>query len=118
MHFLFSEELASVSNGDKYGYINKQGEIVIPYQWFGAGGFSEGLAHVSVSFMKMGYINTEGEMIVPARWSFACSHKDGVAFVADMMTWESGYIDRTGRFFNPDHPFDSRADELEEITGF
>lgn len=116
--FPFSEGLAPVSVDDKYGYINKQGDIVIQPQWFGAGEFSEGLAPVSVSFMKMGYINTKGEMIVPARWSFACSHKDGVGFVADVKTMESGYIDRTGKFFNPSHPLDSSADELEGLTGF
>ena len=80
--------------------------MVIPYQWLVAGDFSEGMAPVSVSMMKMGYINTKGEMIVPDRWTFACSHKDGVAFVADAMTMESGYIDRTGRFFNPSHPLE------------
>ena len=109
--YSFSEGLAAVSNGDKYGYINKQGEMVIPYQWLVAADFSEGMAPVSVSMMKMGYINTKGEMIVPDRWTFACSHKDGVAFVADAMTMESGYIDRTGRFFNPSHPLELSADE-------
>ena len=114
----FSEGFASVSNGDKYGYINKQGEIVIPCQWNYACSFSEGLAAVDVSMMKWGYINTKGELVVPARWTFACNYNDGVAFVADVMTMESGYIDRTGRFFNPSHPLDSSADESEELTGF
>ena len=112
--YSFSEGLAAVSVDDKYGYINKQGEVVIQPQWLVAGEFSEGLAPVSVSMMKMGYINTKGEMIVPDRWTFACSHIDGVAFVADAMTMESGYIDRIGRFFNPSHPLELSADEIEE----
>ena len=77
---------------------------MIPCQWNSACSFSEGLAAVDVDMMKWGYINTKGEMVVQARWTFACNYNDGVAFVADVMTMESGYIDKDGRFFNPSHP--------------
>lgn len=97
-------KLLAYSEGSYSGYIDRNGNVVIPCQWNSACSFSEGLAAVDVDMMKWGYINTKGEMVVPARWTFACNYNDGVAFVADVMTMESGYIDKAGRFFNPSHP--------------
>ena len=43
---LFSEGLAYVRNGGKYGYIDETGRVVISYMYEDAGNFSEGLAAV------------------------------------------------------------------------
>ena len=63
--------------------------------------------------MKWGYINRDGRMVVPAQWTLATDFEDGTAFVFDMNRMISGYIDRTGRFFNPSHPLELSADEVE-----
>lgn len=42
----FSEGLAAVKKNDKFGFINTQGELVIPCQYQYAGSFKEGLACV------------------------------------------------------------------------
>jgi len=45
----YSEGLASVGIGKKEGYINKQGEEVIPFIYDYAGSFSEELARVKIN---------------------------------------------------------------------
>lgn len=42
----FSEGLAAVKRGDKWGYINESGEVVIDFQYDRAHSFSEGKALV------------------------------------------------------------------------
>jgi Flp pilus assembly protein TadD len=46
-----------------YGYINKNGKIVIPPQFSEAGEFSNGLAQIRENG-KSGYINTYGEIVI------------------------------------------------------
>lgn len=63
----FSEGLAVVQIGEKYGYINKRGQIIIPIIYDYADAFVNGVASVSikengVSINKI--INTKGENIV------------------------------------------------------
>jgi hypothetical protein len=59
----YSEGLASVQQNGKWGYINTQGEQVLPCVYDYAGGFSEGLARVEQNG-KWSVINTEGKVIV------------------------------------------------------
>ena len=58
-----SDKLARVVIGDKWGYINQEGEIVINPQFDFASFFSEGLARVVIGG-KNGYINQEGEIVI------------------------------------------------------
>ena len=75
-----SEEkvLAWVKIGDKWGYINPKGEIVIHLQFDWAGWFSEGLAWVNIGG-KDGYINKAGEIVIKPQFddagSFSNVHK-------------------------------------------
>ena len=70
----FSEDLASVEQNGKYGYINTQEKVVIPcvYDW--AGSFSKGFAMVAQNG-KCCIINAAGKVIVAecdsryTRWS-------------------------------------------------
>ncbi len=52
----FSEGLAYVKIGDRYGFINKEGRYVANPQFDSAGTFSEGLARVKTGD-KWGYIS-------------------------------------------------------------
>ncbi len=52
----FSEDLAAVKRGDKWGYINLDGEVVIDFQYDRANSFSEGKALVEKHVMEDGYV--------------------------------------------------------------
>ena len=60
---LFSEGLAHVWIGDKEGYIDKTGKMVIESQGDWAWEFSEGLACVAIDG-KWGYIDKTGKMMI------------------------------------------------------
>ena len=56
----FSEGLARVRKGGKWGYINRKGKEVIPFLYDQAYPFSEGLAMVTGDGEDDHYINKEG----------------------------------------------------------
>ena len=59
----FSEGLAPVRKNDKWGYINTQGEEVVPCIYDDVWDFSEGLARVEQNG-EWSIINKEGKVIV------------------------------------------------------
>ena len=99
----------------RHGYIDHKGNVVIPFKYKNAMFFSEGLAPVLTEDDKWGYINKEGKIVVPVQWTLASNLSDGTAYVFDVMNMVSGYIDRTGRFFNPSHPLKISADAVEAL---
>lgn len=77
---VFSEGLAAVKKGGKWGYINTKGEIVIPITIdtpYGAGRFSEGLAYVVEDVHSFSLIDTKGKIV------FRSDEGDGVAIECD-----------------------------------
>ena len=58
----FSDGLAAVKVGGRFGYIDKTGRVVIPLQFDSAGEFSDGVAEVEVGG-EFGYINTSGKYV-------------------------------------------------------
>ena len=74
----FSEGLAAVeidhgpleSEGNKYGYIDKIGDLLISPEFEGAGEFSNGVAIISDSDRNMGLINRNGKVILDAKYSY------------------------------------------------
>ena len=63
--FSFSEGLLKIEQNEKYGYINEEGEIVIPCKYEDAGNFSEGVAPIllSVKFTdKEAYLNDKNNL--------------------------------------------------------
>lgn len=64
----FSEGLARVKKGKKYGYINTSCKEVISPKYFKAGDFHEGLASIKVKkgfrFTGYEYINTKGDIVI------------------------------------------------------
>jgi len=66
------------------GFVNKKGDILIPYQFSGAEEFSEGLAAVYYKgspFDKYGFIDFNGKMVIPAIFDYADSFSEGLAIV-------------------------------------
>jgi hypothetical protein len=76
----FSEGLAPVVFGEKHGYIDKTGKVVIQPQYESATDFSEGLAHVKVNG-KWAYIDRTGAMVIEPRYVSARKFSDGRAAV-------------------------------------
>lgn len=104
----FSEGLARVLKGGKYGYIDKLGHEIIPCKYDDAGGFEYGVAVVSLND-KEGAIDHRGRIVIPIIYdwisfqergrdetycpedSIAVARKDG----------KYGMIDITGKIIVP-----------------
>jgi len=84
----FSEGLAAVSlKGDKYGFIDKSGKMVIPDTNFVGWvpdeiSFHEGLCAIHRNGDSVGYIDKTGKTVIPFRYSFAAPFKEGHALVS------------------------------------
>lgn len=89
--------LACVTNEKgEYGYININGDVVIPYQYEYAGGFYEGLAKVRKA-NKYGYIDMEGKEVIPCIYSSGSYVSEGVIAVAfGERGTQWGYISKDG----------------------
>lgn len=74
----FKNGMAQVWNQDNLkGFINKQGKLVIPYQYQYVNDFSEGLAAVRDEKENLwGFINISGEWIIPPRYEKVLPFED------------------------------------------
>ncbi len=64
----FSEGLAPVSVGEKFGYIDMTGTMVIEPQFDIANPFSEGLAAVVGDNYLWGFIDKTGTVVIPTQY--------------------------------------------------
>ena len=97
----FSEGLAPVMQGRKWGFIDKSGRVVIAPRFDDAWPFSEGLARVRQGELY-GYVDARGAPAVPPRYGYADDFSEGLAAVGRWDEEESDhddfhYIDRRGR---------------------
>ncbi len=105
----FSEGLAFIKVNNKWGCIDKDGDIIvkpkfenhtdvsIQYIKFNNVGFSEGMAHVKVK-EKWGYINKNGDIVVEPRFDLAYPFSEGLAKVSmDTNRARWGYINNAGQ---------------------
>lgn len=76
----FNHGLMKYKEGDKYGFMRKDGEIEIPPQYTFAFPFSEGLACVELNG-KFGYIDIKGKVVIPFKFDEASPFVNGVASV-------------------------------------
>ncbi|MCR4932544.1 MAG: WG repeat-containing protein [Bacteroidales bacterium] len=97
----FSEGLAQVKDSKGWGFIDKNGRLVIPCQWESAGGFSDGLASVRDNNDNYGYIDKSGRLVIPCIWKKGwASFNEGLAYVGDN-NGKYGFIDKSGRIIIP-----------------
>jgi len=91
-----NENMAEIGNRtdtgaiEKFGYINKKGDIVIPLQFDAAKKFESGLARVKKGD-KWGMIDFEGNVVIPFSYNDIFPFNEGLA-----LSWNSGnfgYID-------------------------
>lgn len=109
--YSFHEGMAIVEKGDCYGYIDLQGNEVIPckYKSFGeeaSNDFYEGLAFVS-NGEKYGFIDKTGKEVIPFIYDYGSHFSEGLALVHK--DGKVGYIDKTGKVvipFNYAYAFD------------
>jgi hypothetical protein len=85
----FQEGLAAIEKNGKWGFINKSGEMVIPFVYEDVvryfeegivGGFSEGLIAVKKN-SKWGFINLSGDNVIPFIYDAAFNFSEGLALV-------------------------------------
>jgi hypothetical protein len=79
----FSEGLASVQKSELCGYIDRTGQIVIPYQFMWGEDFENGLAIASNMDEKSSFINRNGEWLVPpGNFNWCLEFENGAAEVS------------------------------------
>lgn len=107
--------------GGKWGFINPNGDVVIPLQYKHAGNFSEGLAAVINSKDKVGFINQNGEVVIPFKYAYMIgayhsiwtpTFSEGLAAVKMSPNGKFGYINKNGELVIP-YQYDS-AEEFSE----
>lgn len=79
----FSEGLAAVQLGGRWGFIDTAGKFVIPPAYEAAKPFSEGLAPVRLRGL-WGYVDSAGRMKIPAQYLRAEPFSEGLAAVVAM----------------------------------
>jgi WG containing repeat len=96
-------DLWPVKQGDKWGYIDQTGRLIIPFKFDGAYPFAEGLASVDIK-EKTGYIDATGKFVIPPRFLAGFPFSGGLALVIlrrfEQNRYEMnqmGYIDRSGQ---------------------
>ena len=85
---IFSEGLAAVGDqtGTKRGYIDNDGNEIIPYIYDGVRHFSEGLASVKKD-NKWGYIDRTGKEVIPFIYDSALGFSENLAMVKKDGRW-------------------------------
>ena len=76
----YSEGLKAVEQDGKWGFINQDGELVVPYKYNYVRSFHDGLAMVKL-YGKWGYIDWFGNELIPIVFDEVASFRDGYAFV-------------------------------------
>lgn len=89
----FSEGLAVVKLNEKYGFVDKSGDVVIPIEYDKTALFSEGLAAVKKDD-KWGFIDKKGEVVIPFEYDSATFFSEGLAAVKK--DGKYGFIDKKG----------------------
>ena len=90
----FPEGLAQVILHGKVGYVNIEGEVVVPIKYDLIGGFREGLAQVGLKG-KYGFVDTTGKEVVPLKYDSAGPFSEGLAEVS--LNGKGGFVDTAGK---------------------
>jgi hypothetical protein len=100
--FAFSEGLALfINSDDKYGFVDKNGNVAINPQFEEAIPFFEGFAAVKQN-KKWGFIGKDGKLLINPQFERVLNFKEGKAAFYDGKKW--GFIDTKGAYvINPQY---------------
>jgi hypothetical protein len=104
---LAQTSLFPVVEGNRWGYINENGEVKIPFRFENALSFSEELAPVRQNG-RFGYINAQGRFVLPPTYDYAMPFSNGIARI-----WKDSkpyLIDRKGNIL-----FEHNFEEFRDI---
>ena len=73
--------LAVAGLDGKFGCIDTEGNVIVPFVYEEIGPFTEGLAAVKKNG-KYGFVNVNGETVIPCGWEAVSPFRDGVCTVA------------------------------------
>ncbi len=90
--------LKPTGKAGKYGYLDKSGQLAIPYQYQMTNVFNEGLAHVKLN-NKWGYIDKNNSKIIDFKYDEAKPFSQGLAVV--QQNGKYGYINKEGKVLIP-----------------
>jgi hypothetical protein len=104
---VFSHDLMALSENNKWGYADKNGNWVIKPTFNKAENFSEELAAVKLQSVNLyglneyswGYIDKTGKFKIQAKFTEALHFNEGMAAVQDDHEW--GFIDKNGELIIP-----------------
>jgi hypothetical protein len=82
----FSEGLAAVGYRGRKGFIDENGNFVIPFQYNKADNFHEGLAAIQKDW-RWGYIDRKGKVVIPFQYDKAFQFDGGIAPVKKDGKW-------------------------------
>ena len=113
----FSDGLVAVKKDNKVGFIDKNGKLVIDFNYSNAFDFSEGRSVVINDNNKCGVIDTKGNVIVDYIYDFIYPFsKNGLAAV--VKDNKIGFINKSGKLvidFTYDHYYSSTRDVSEDL---
>ena len=89
-------DLYLYKDGERFGFTDKSGNVVIPCIWNEAGDFQEGRALVVDDNKRCGFIDKSGNVVIPCIWNEAWGFQEGRALVMDDNK-RLGFIDKTGK---------------------
>ena len=92
--------IVGVNNSDgvyDYGYIDRDGNEVIPTQFLEANGFEDGVAIIKTKDNKYGLIDKDGKLINTYNHGYVSQYGEGVMVFADSLNGPFGYINKEGK---------------------
>ncbi|HEX8564620.1 MAG TPA: WG repeat-containing protein [Pyrinomonadaceae bacterium] len=92
-----SEVFRPIQENGKWGYVDKNGKVVIQPQFYWAEEFSEGLAAFENDEGLHGYVDVTGKIVIEPKFSNWSDFSEGVAAVA-IDIFQYGFIDKAGNW--------------------
>lgn len=103
----FSEGLAAVYNGEKWGFINKKNDTIIAFQFDEVfDGFNNGLSDIKIKD-RSGYIDKKGNVIIPLEYEDCYPFLSNYANVTTL-NFENKVINKKGEIVNNKSKFKNK----------
>ncbi|MBD1433917.1 WG repeat-containing protein [Sphingobacterium sp. DN00404] len=90
----FHEGRAVVFYNQKYGYVDLDGNVVIPLKYWTADPFKDGLARVGINH-KYGFLDKNGRTVIPLKYDMVQEFREGLTLVK--LNEKVGFLDEIGK---------------------